>query len=390
MKEREMKRTVLMIAAVGLFLFSQAAKAGWTPAKRITWTSGWSMLPAIVVDSSDHIHVVWEDDTTGNVEIYYKRSTDGGTSWSAARRLTWTSRQSRDSAVAADSNNALHVVWEDGGEGSGQEYDIYYKRSTDGGATWEATKRLTWTASSFSPAIAIDSKNVIHVAWLDDAPGNEEIYYKKSTNGGATWSAAKRLTWSSGLSLEPGIAVGLSDAIHLAWEDDTSGHLEIYYKRSTDGGATWGPSQRLTWTSGAPDFPAIATDLDNGVHVVWRGNTPANYEIYYNRSLNGGTTWDGAKRFTWTSGGSHDPAIAVNFSSGLHVVWCDETPGNYEIYHKSSTDGGTTWSALKRLTWNSGHSGIPAIGASQSNANIHIVWYDDTPGNFEIYYIKGN
>jgi len=385
-----MKRMGLIILAIGLFLFAQAAQADWTPAKRLTWTSGWSMSPAIAIDTSDTVHVVWEDDTPGNAEIYYKRSSDGGTVWSTAKRLTWTSCQSRNSAVAVDSNKAIHVVWEDGGEGSGQEYDIYYKRSADGGTTWGETKRLTWTASSFSPAIAIDSDNVIHVVWVDDTPGNEEIYYKKSADGGATWSAAKRLTWSSGISLELAIAISLSKAIHVVWEDDTPGHLEIYYKWSSDGGANWSTSKRLTWTSDAPDFPAIAADLDNGVHVVWRGNTPANYEIYYKSSPDGGATWGGMKRFTWTSGGSHDPAIAVDFLNCIHVVWGDETPGNSEIYHKSSTDGGATWSTLKRLTWNSGHSGIPAIRASGISNNIYIVWYDDTPGNFEIYYTKGN
>jgi hypothetical protein len=30
------------------------------------------MNPAMAIDSSDTIHVVWNDDTPGNTEIYYK------------------------------------------------------------------------------------------------------------------------------------------------------------------------------------------------------------------------------------------------------------------------------------------------------------------------------
>jgi hypothetical protein len=30
--------------------------------------------PAIAVDSTDFIHIVWRDDTAGNAEIYYKNS----------------------------------------------------------------------------------------------------------------------------------------------------------------------------------------------------------------------------------------------------------------------------------------------------------------------------
>ena len=44
------------------------------------------------------IHVVWHDDRDGNTEIYYKRSTDNGTTWGADTRLTtdisWSERPS--------------------------------------------------------------------------------------------------------------------------------------------------------------------------------------------------------------------------------------------------------------------------------------------------------
>ncbi len=54
-----------------------------------------------------------------------------------------------------------------------------YKGSTDEGATWSAAQRLTWTSGwSYFPAIAIDSSNTIHVVWYDDSLGNYEIYYK--------------------------------------------------------------------------------------------------------------------------------------------------------------------------------------------------------------------
>ena len=92
-----MKRTGLMMVAFGLFLFAQAAQADWTPAKRLTWNSGDSRLPAIAVDSSGNLHVVWQDDTPGNSEIYYKKSTDGGATWTTSQRLTWNSGASQRS-----------------------------------------------------------------------------------------------------------------------------------------------------------------------------------------------------------------------------------------------------------------------------------------------------
>jgi len=69
-------------------------------------------------------------------------------------------------------------------------------------------------------------------------------------------------------------------------------------------------------------------------------------------------------------------------------VWIDNSPGNLEIFYKRSTDGGTSWSAAKRLTYSSGSSWDPNI-ATDSGNNIHVVWYDNSPGNLEILYKEG-
>jgi hypothetical protein len=381
-----MKKYTLLIGIIGIFFVIQPIKAQtWTAAKRLTWTSGSSYSPAIAVDSGNTIHMVLHDDTPGKPEIYYKRSTNGGVSWSGIKRLTWNSTWSYSPAISLDSSNNIHIVWHDYTPGNP---DIYYKRSTDGGITWGGTKRLIWTSgNSFNPAIAVDSSDNIHLVWLDDTPGNLEIFYKKSTDGGITWGGAKRLTWNAGTSLSPAIAVDSSDNIHLVWYDYTPGDSEIFYKRSTNGGMSWSGTMRLTWNAGGSLSPAIAVDSSSNVYVVWPDYTSGNVEIYYKRSTNGGVKWGGDKRLTWNAGESGDPAIAVDSNSRLHVVWNDKYPGDAEIYYKKSTDKGVSWTT-KRLTWNSGDSLRPDIFVD-SNKNIHVVWCDITPGNFEIYYRKG-
>jgi BNR repeat-like domain len=385
-KERAMKRTGLMIAALGLFLFAQAAQAQWTAAKRLTWTAGGSNEPVIDISSNGHIHIVWSDDTPGNAEIHYKRSTDGGTTWSAARRLTWTSGQSYGPATAIDSGNAIHVVWRDDTPGNAE---IYYKRSTDEGITWSADQRLTLTSGlSSAPTIAIDTSSTIHVVWEDSTLGQAEIYYRRSADGGKTWSALKRLTWTSGSSEYPAIATESDNHIHVVWYDYTPGAPEIYYKRSTDGGRIWGVAQRLTWNSLFSSGPAIAIDSSKTVHVVWHDYRVGAPEIYYKRSTDGGTTWSADHRLTWLSGDSYESGIAIDLSSTIHVVWQDNMPGNFEIYYKRSTDGGTSWSSAQRLTWNAGQSQVPAVAIGPGNT-IHVVWSDTTPGYSEIYYRSG-
>jgi hypothetical protein len=71
-----MKKILLTLA-----LFSALfARAQWEPDVRLTndtsssWTS-WSTQHAIAT-CGDSIHVVWQDERTGDAEIYYKRSID--------------------------------------------------------------------------------------------------------------------------------------------------------------------------------------------------------------------------------------------------------------------------------------------------------------------------
>jgi hypothetical protein len=251
--------------------------------------------------------------------------------------------------------------------------------------TWGSIKRLTWNSgNSYFPAIAVDATNAVYVVWYDWTPGLPEIYFKKSSNGGATWTT-KRVTNNSGWSISPRIAVDSNYRIHVILQDNSPGNYELFYKRSTNGGSTW-QTRRLTWNSATSEYPTIAVDSNNHIHVAWQEKTPVIPEIYYKKSTNGGATWI-TKRLTWNVGNSDNAAIGVDSNNHIHLVWTDTTPSNHEIYHKRSTNGGVNW-VTKRLTWNTGISWVPAI-ATPPNNNIHIVWQDNIPGNYEIYYKKG-
>ena len=104
----------------------------------------------------------------------------------------------------------------------------------DGGLNWEGSRRLTWTSGqSFSPFIFTDSNNHIHTVWYDGTPGNNEVYYRRSTDGGTSWAGVKRLTWSDADSWYPVGVADLNQTIHIVWEDTPISEydLEIYYKR---------------------------------------------------------------------------------------------------------------------------------------------------------------
>lgn len=83
-----------------------------------------------------------------------------------------------------------------------------------------------------------------------------------------------RLTTATHGGIDPTIATNGEDVIHIAWSDSRDGgNPEIYYKRSTDGGATFGADTRLTTT----DSSRVVT----GVYLIQliAGNSAATEKI---------------------------------------------------------------------------------------------------------------
>jgi hypothetical protein len=108
-------------------------------------------------------------------------------------------------AVAASGNN-VYVVWH-GPFLGGQSSDIHYRRSTDGGASFGDTMNLSNTAGvdSSSPAVAA-SGNSVYVVWADNSLGHWDILYRRSTDGGASFGDTVNLTNDFQSTFNPAVA----------------------------------------------------------------------------------------------------------------------------------------------------------------------------------------
>ena len=307
-------------------IFSKRSTTGgssWS-FQRFTTNTGDSYAPAAAADGSN-VHVVWEDDSLSGWGIFYKRSTDGGASWSF-QHLTPNTQYGYSPDVAVSGSN-VWVVWVNNSSYGSDE--ICSKRSTDNGSSWTFQRLSSNSGSSLDPGVAVSGSNVC-VVWYDDSyGGNKEIFSKRSTNGGGAWTF-QRLTDNSGNSGSPGVAAD-GNSFHVVWYDTTysPGYGEIFYKRSTDRGSSWS-FQRLTNNSGSSLQPAISAAGGN-VRVVWEDLTYGNREIFYKGSTNTGSSW-AFQRLTSNSGASYRPDVAEG--NNVSVVWHDNTYGNDEIFYK--------------------------------------------------------
>jgi len=335
--------------------------------------------PNIAVATS-YIYIAYQDDTPGNYEVFLKKvdASSGDVAW--RKRITWTSKGSWEPAIIGY-NGYIYIAYYDDTPGNAE---IFLKKvdASNGNVVWR--KRITWTSgASWEPAV-VAYNGYIYIAYADNTPGNWEVFLKKvdASNGNVAWR--KRITWTLGNSLRPAIAA-YNGYIYIAYDDCTPGNWEVFLKKvdASNGNVAW--RKRITWTSGNSYRPAIAA-YNGYIYIAYYDNTPGNWEVFLKKvdASNGNVAW--RKRITWTSKGSYRPAIAA-YNGYIYIAYYEDyAPGNYEVFLKKvdASNGDVVW--RKRITWTSGNSYEPAIAAY--NGYIYIAYYDNTPGNWEVFLKK--
>ena len=328
------------------------------------------------------VHVTWYDNRDGNYEIYYKRSTNGGINWGADTRLSYTNYVSYFPSIAV-AGQFIYIVWEEVKNG----HVIMYTGSSNGGNNWSEPSTVSnITDSASSPSLSACDK-YLHLVWEDYSNSGYEIYYKNSTDGGISWGSETRLTNNPADSYLPCISAN-GQFLHVVWSDLRTGYSTIYYKHSTNGGLSWSEDIKLSNNINSHSYTPSISMYGNLTGVVWYDNRDGNYEIYYTQSTNGGTNWSADTRLTNNSAISRYPSVAISGQT-VNVVWEDyrDAGGYSRIFYKSSTNGGLNWGDELRLVNNN----IPYTGSyhpsiSASHDSVYVIWYDNRDGNYEVYF----
>lgn len=123
---------------------------------------------------------------------------------------------------------------------------------------------------------------------------------------------------------------------------------------------------------------------DNDVYVVWQESVTENsygnnYDIYFKKSADNGTTFSKPINLSNNTGFSEHPQIAVS-KNGIFIIWADNTDSNNtEIMFTKSVDNGTAFSKPINLSNNLQNSNNQEISAF--NENVYIVWQNTDQNN---------
>ena len=236
------------------------------------------------------LYISW---TRIGMGIKFTKSTNAGLNWSDAVNIG-DNTSGQGSNIAVGTNSYIYVVWASSG--------IKFDRSTNGGASFGTDYSLSTVTSqpntSF-PFVCVDysnrsSRGNVYVVWADNRQGTgDDVWFQKSTNGGANWLAAPvRINdVTTNDQYWPVIQCDTNGYLYTMYYDERTGAgtVNTYIAYSTDNGTTW-INQRLSNQS----FPLtyvnsdvrigdyIGIDVYNGKIIpVWtddRSGTP-NQEI---------------------------------------------------------------------------------------------------------------
>lgn len=216
-------------------------KPSWTPSVAL-WGDD---IYVAWTDEQDHVPACTGGPDCKE-ELYFRRSLDFGANWDPEQRLTFDPLNQAASTWAPsidvweDPNSGeifVHVVYFDQKTPSGN-FQVYYQRSEDGGVTWESEVLLNNPdplTNSYRPVITTFGGNQVHAVWAGtNISGGADVYYCKSDDQGHTWGTIENLTTGGITSTahQPSIAVTLSQKVHVQWHDNVTGVNQIYYQRT--------------------------------------------------------------------------------------------------------------------------------------------------------------
>ena len=292
------------------------------------------------------------------------------------------SQNSSEPEISSYGNN-VYVVWRDETTGNG---DIYFRKSANYGNDFTPTLILGKNIGISSQPKVSSNGNYVYVVWRDETTGKGDIYFKRSTDNGASFEKRGYLYKSNASSSEPQIASD-GNNVYVVWRDETTGKGDIYFRASEDSGHLFRGIKNLAATKESSSEPKISLDGSN-VYVVWRDETTNNGDVYFRKGTNYGKEFDDIEKLSRVDDSSSEPQMSV-YQNNLYVLWTESNFNNTKIFFDSSRNFGSDFYNSVDLSANLTLSYDPRLDIS--NGNIYVVWRDgDRIDDTDIYFKRIN
>jgi len=322
------------------------------------WGGGDNWEPAVAVDPGGlYVYQMTTRYGGAQAEIYFRRSVDGGATWEA------------DQLFAANSGDPLVEVADDGTVYTlgivGGPWDLLLRRSFDFGLTLDPPIDVigngpdTW-GDRPTLVVSPDGQDV-YVSY-----NRGDIYVVASHDGGATFDPEVQVTSNGRQWFTSAGAVAPNGDLYFAAADYSSGYTgdtHINVLRSTDGGANWTTTLLDTSAESAdcslvggcyfnflgPEI-GLAIDVNGLVMISYNaGDDDGEPHTLWARTSSDGVVWSGRTEIS-----SRIPGVSNAFPA---MVASRTVPGEFRVVWQDDREGTmTAWNTWMVTTLDGGAS----------------------------------
>jgi hypothetical protein len=258
--------------------------------------------------------------------------------------------------------------------------------------------------SGIQPDVVVDAAGVLHLVYLAGPPGNADVFYTSSRDGGRRFTTRVRVNSQAGSAIAMGtirgaqLAVGRDGRVHVVWNGSGTAEPKppvrqgqspgapLLYARSAPGGASFEPQRNLmTATRHLDGGSSVAADERGHVFVAWHGNALDGAEgeearrVWLARSSDDGTTFAPEVPISPAATGACGCCgLRVAASArDVHVLYRAATRMVHrDIYALRSSDTGQTFTPHRIDEWEIGACPMSSM-AIVPGADVIVGWEHD-------------
>lgn len=198
------------------------------------------------------------------------------------------------------------------------------------------------------------SNNSIYSTWVSNlSPNNSEILFKNIDADSRSLSSTVNISNATGISNLVKLS-GSGEDVYVTWEDKQTDKWKLLFSKSHNKGIKFGAITNLSNDTGNVHLHDLTSSGKN-VFVLWAANenvSSSNKEIYFRKSQDGGNSFGNVLNLSKDNDDSLDPHMVINQNGSIiYVVWtkCDTKHDDPDcsVAFTRSLDQGNTFTDSK-------------------------------------------
>ncbi len=356
----------------------------------ISNTPGYSSWPFIILDASDKPHIVYEDASVGNLEVYYQKWNgffwvDVDDAGLESRNISNSFSNSAVPEIRIDNFGTPHIMWHEGNVETCEVYCLKWNGGNwvdeDGAGRDEMRVSRDFVNSEWG-SMVLDSYGYPHIVWSNGVVLQEhDIYYLRWLPGST----------SDTPTVTPTFTIDLTYAITPVITPTPQNPCWVDADRVDQESKIISPGKK----------PSLALDSSGNPSIAWEKN---NSIFYLKWNGSGWVDADGAgqeaKKISYSISNCFNPSLhldsngipCIAWAGGLWIGWLNIFYSKWNGTYWADIDG----EGVESISINAPTGGYPedvCLYLDNLN-NPHIVW-SDYPADLtwttkDIYYTKWN